>query len=124
MLALKSNQGQLAQDVIDWFAHADHVQFQNMHHDYHKTVNKAHGRIEIRECWVIDDPIAFDYIRHYEGWAGLKSIVRVYRERQVQDQIQRETSYYISSLAADAATILAAIRQHWGIKTSYIGLWM
>jgi predicted transposase YbfD/YdcC len=31
-------------------------QYQAYIYDYEKTVNKGHGRIEIRECWTISDP--------------------------------------------------------------------
>jgi predicted transposase YbfD/YdcC len=83
-----------------------------------KTVDKAHGRIEIRQCWVIADPVAFEYIRHYDGWADLQSIVRVQRERRIGDKVEQETAYYISSLAADAKQLLHATRTHWAIENS------
>lgn len=35
VLSLKANQGRLFQDVVDWFAYADQVDFANMTHDYH-----------------------------------------------------------------------------------------
>lgn len=118
VLSLKENQGKFLQDVQDWFAHADQVNFAGMKHDYHETVNKGHGRIEVRRCWVVSDPVAFDYIRHYEGWADLQTIVRVQRERRFADKTERETSYYISSLPPNASVILNAIRSHWGIENS------
>jgi predicted transposase YbfD/YdcC len=118
VLSLKENQGKFLQDVQDWFAHADQVEFAGMQHDYHETVNKGHGRIEIRRCWTVSDPLAFDYIRHYEGWADLQTIVRVQRERHMGDKIERETSYYISSLPSKASVILNAVRSHWGIENS------
>ena len=116
VLSVKDNQKKLHQDLQDWFAYADQVQFDNIHHDYHKSISKGHGRLEIRQCWVIDDPIAFEHIRHYEGWAGFNAIVRVERERRIQDQIQSETAYYITSLKPDAERILHATRQHWAIE--------
>src|SRR5690606_17009092 len=82
VLSLKDNQGNLFQDVRDWFAHADQQGFENMIHDIHQTVNKNHGRIEIRRCWAVADPLAFEYIRHYDGWTDLQTIVRVYHERR------------------------------------------
>jgi len=105
-------------DIEDWFVHADQVNFKDIDYDYHKTVNKGHGRIEIRECWVIADPVAFDYIRHYEGWADLNAIVRVQRERRIQDKIQQETAYFITSLLPDAPKILQATRQHWAVENN------
>lgn len=116
VLSVKDNQKKLHQDLQDWFAYADQVQFKDMSHDYHKMVSKGHGRLEIRECWVIDDPIAFEHIRHYDGWVGLTSIVRVQRERRINDDSQQEIAYYITSLDPDAERILNATRQHWSIE--------
>ncbi len=118
VLAVKDNQGKLHQDIQDWFAHADQVDFKGIEHDYHQTINKAHGRIEIRHCWVMTDPVAFEYIRHYEGWADLTSIVRVQRERRLPDKVEQEVAYYISSLSGSAQRILNATRQHWAIENS------
>ena len=118
LLSVKDNQGHLHQDIEDWFTYADQVDFKDIAHDYHKQVNKGHGRVEIRECWLIADPIAFEYIRHYEGWADLKAIVRVKRERRLADKVQQESVYYITSLDADAQKILQATRQHWSIENS------
>jgi hypothetical protein len=36
--------------------------------DYAETLEKRNGWTEIRRCWAaIADPLAFAYIRHYEG---------------------------------------------------------
>jgi predicted transposase YbfD/YdcC len=118
VLRVKANQQRLYEDVVDWFDYADQVQFENMQHAYHETVNKRHGRIEVRRCWAIADPLAFEHIRHYDGWAGLKTIVRVQRERRFPDRVEQETAYYISSLPPNARQLLEATRQHWGIENS------
>jgi len=68
---------------------------------------------------VIDDEEAFEHIRHYDGWAGLRSIIMLQRERQINGHIQRDISYYISSLPADAKRISQAIRAHWSIENSF-----
>jgi len=116
VLSLKENQGKLFQDVVDGFAYADQVDFADMRHDYFKSVEKSHGRIEIRQCWVIADPVVFEHIRHYEDWADLQSIVRVHRERRIGDKIEQETAYYISSLDPNAQQILHVTRAHWSIE--------
>ena len=118
LLAVKDNQKQLRQDIQQWFAYADEVDFANMQHDYFRAVNKGHGRIEIRQCWTITDPLAFEYIRHYESWTDISAIVRVQRERRLAERVERKTAYYISSLATSAKTLLNATRQHWSIENS------
>ena len=116
VLRVKANQGHLHQDIQDWFAYADQMKFESMTSDYHETVNKQHGRIEIRRCWTVSDPIAFEYIRHYEGWAGLQTIVRIQRERRWTDRVEIETAYYISSLFNNANVTLRATRSHWSVE--------
>lgn len=121
VLRVKDNQGHLLQAIEDWFAYADQVQFQKMTHDFHETINKGHGRIEIRRCWVVADALAFDYIRQYEGWADLQTIVRVQRERHFPQKVERETAYYISSLPPRAPLILHATRSHGPLRIASIG---
>jgi len=116
VLRVKDNHKHLRQDIEDWFDYADQVDFTDMQHDYTRVVNKGHGRIEIRECWVVADPVAFEYIRHYEGWTDLQSIVRVKRTRKFADKIEQEVAYYISSLPPVAALILHATRSHWTVE--------
>lgn len=118
VLCVKANQGQLHQDLQDWFAYADKVAFERMTHDYQETVSKGHGRLEIRRCWTVADPVAFEYIRHYNGWTDLQTIVRVERERRSAVKVERETAYYISSLPPQAAQILHATRSHWRVENS------
>lgn len=118
VLRVKDNQGHLHQDIQDWFAYADQVQFANINSTYFETVNKGHGRIELRRCWAIADPLALEHLRHYEGWADLHTIVRLQRERRFNGKVEKETAYYISSLPNDAERILAATRAHWAIENS------
>lgn len=118
VLRVKNNQGHLYQDLEDWFAYADQRQFQGMVHDYHQTVDKDHGRIEIRQCWTIADPLAFEHIRHYDGWADLQTIVRVQRERRFPDKIEQDIAYYISSLPPHAHHLLEITRLHWSVENS------
>lgn len=120
VLALKGNHGQLHTDVQEWFAWASQQQFRDMPHSYAQTVNKNHGRIEMRQCWALSDPRAFEVIRHHDGWAGLQSIVMVKRERRPLDNqpTQPESVYFISSLPPDAELLLSAIRAHWSIENN------
>jgi predicted transposase YbfD/YdcC len=54
VLALKGNQGNLCEDVEQLFAHAQSVNFAGIKHDFHQTIDKGHGRIEIRRCWTME----------------------------------------------------------------------
>jgi predicted transposase YbfD/YdcC len=121
VFALKGNHGQLHADVVEWFAWAHQRNFQDMPHSYAQTVNKNHGRIELRQCWALSDPRAFEVIRHHDGWAGLQSIVMVKRERRALDNQPAlpETVYFLSSLPPDAERLLMAIRAHWSVENTF-----
>jgi len=119
VLRVKDNQSHVKQDLEDWFAYGDGQNFAGMQMDFHQTTHKTSGRIEIRRCWVVSDPVAFESIRHYDGWADLNSIIRVQRERRVGERVSHETAYYISSLPADAARLLQATQHHWAIENSF-----
>ena len=51
-------------------------------------------------------------------WASLQGLVRSEAERyhKATGKTERETRYYITSLAADAARLNSVVRQHWGIE--------
>jgi predicted transposase YbfD/YdcC len=119
ILRVKDNHSKLKQDLEDWFAYGDSQQFAGMAMDFHQTAHKTSGRVEVRQCWVVRDPIACEHIRHYEGWADLNSIIRVQRQRRDGKRISRDAAYYISSLTTSAAVILEATRHHWAIENSF-----
>jgi len=119
VLQVKDNQARLRQDLEDWFAYGDQKAFDKMTMDYAEQVHKTSGRVEIRRCWVVADPVAFESIHHYDGWVDLQTIIRVQRETHLPDHTRRETSYYISSLALDASRLLAATQHHWSIENSF-----
>jgi predicted transposase YbfD/YdcC len=118
ILRVKDNQLKLRQDIEDWFVYGDQIQFEGMNMDYVEQVSKTSGRVEIRRCWAITDPIAMEHIRHYEGWTDLQSIIRIERETHLSNKMTRDIAYYISSLANDARRILLATRHHWAIENS------
>ena len=113
-LALKENQGGLYEDVQELFSYAEETGFADC--DYHKTVEKGHGRIEIRECWTISSAEYMPYLRNLSDWANLRTIVMVKRERRLGIKVEIEVKYYISSLLSSAQHILSVIRGHWGIE--------
>lgn len=119
ILRVKDNQSTLKQDLVDWFAYGDSQQFMGMDMEFHQTTHKTSGRIEIRRCWVVHDPIAFEHIRHYDGWADLNCIIRIQRERRDANNTSHDTAYYISSLTTSAALILEATQHHWAIERTF-----
>lgn len=118
VLAVKQNQGRLYEDVHDLFAEAEKAQWREVPHRHCRTVNKDHGRLEIRECWTLDGWDYLDYVRQHAEWKGLRTLVMVRAQRNVDGKTSTETRYYISSLANNPRRILKAVRGHWGIENS------
>jgi predicted transposase YbfD/YdcC len=118
VLAVKDNQGALYEDRQDLFAGAQEAAFQAVSYDYARTINKGHGRIDIRECWTIDDPEYLAYLRQGAAWKGLHTLVMVRRKRRLANQVTIDVAYYIASLPSQAGPLLDATRRHWGIENS------
>lgn len=116
VLALKGNQGTLHTDVQDLLAYAQEIDFQDVAHDFHQTITKDHGRLEIRRHWTICEPEFLAFLDPKGKWPGLQSIGLVSSERTVAGQTSTETRYYISSLPGDAAQFAHAVRTHWHIE--------
>ncbi len=114
VLPVKENQPQLYATLQQLFE--DPVEMKRVPWDYEKTVNKDHGRLEIRECWATSDPEYLEYIATLGDWRGLQSIAMVKAERCIGAQREVKTRYFISSLPSDAKQLLSAIRGHWGIE--------
>lgn len=116
ILAVKENQGHLYEDIHDLFEDDWKYNFKGAPYRYAKTVNKDHGRIEIRQCWSISDPEYLANIRDLDRWKEVKSLVMILSERQIGEKREVQDRYYISSLESDAKKILQAKRSYWGIE--------
>jgi predicted transposase YbfD/YdcC len=108
ILAVKENQQLLLDDIRDslQMLAADAVA---------EEVDCGHGRVETRRCTVVGD---LTLLERAGDWAGLRSLVRIEASRlhKATGKTERETRYYITSLAPQAARLNALIRQHWGIE--------
>jgi predicted transposase YbfD/YdcC len=116
LLAVKENQGHLFEDVQCLFDVDVAQGMKYAQYSYAKSVNKGHGRIETRECWATDWDEHLSLLRKRHQWKGLKSVVRIVSQRQIGETIEVQTRYFISSLLADAKTILKVKRSHWKIE--------
>lgn len=110
VLAAKRNQGRLHCDIKKVFERPDHT---NMTHA--QTMEKSHGRAEVRECWATDD---LSSVRDVPRWEGLRSIAAITDTRTIDGKTTATTRFFLSSLGADAPKILAAVRAHWRIENS------
>lgn len=115
VLALKENQGNLYEDVVRLFEDLQDSQYRAYTFDYTKTVNKGHGRIEIRECWTISDPAVLQYLRGFSHWKNLATVSCIRAERRIGETCTVENRFHIASCRG-AKRLLKAVRAHWGIE--------
>lgn len=113
VLALKGNQGTLAQDVALFFD--DPALAAGCAR--HEETGAGHGRVEARSLCAAD---AAWLAERHPKWAGLASIVAVTaaRTHKKTGKTSTETRLFISSLPPDPVRLAAAIRAHWSIENN------
>lgn len=80
-----------------------------------RSVNKGHGRLEIREL-VVSTELA-DFLA--PQWAGVAQVFRLTRTVQEDGKTRTEVVYGLTSLSpaqASAARLLELVRAHWSIE--------
>jgi len=117
-LALKENQGNLYENVKDTFALACKDHFRDIEHQFYESIEKDHGRLEIRKHWMIDDLEQLTYLDQEGRWKGLQAIGMVVSERRIGLEVTTETRYYLLSFAREVQRFATSIRSHWGIENS------
>lgn len=116
MLAVKGNQGNLAEQISEFFGDMDEEQLATVEWiESHKTVDKGHGRIEVREYFHSDEIAALPRVKEF---FGAQSIGMVRAKRIIGEKETSRTRYYISSLPLDAAEFARAVRAHWSIENN------
>lgn len=113
VLALKGNQGNLYNEVIDLFEKTNTPGFKKYIHQCDTQLEKDHGRIEQRECVTIEN---FDWLYEIHQWQGVKSIAKITATVDRGGRQTSEVRYYISSLPGNANFINRAVRKHWFIE--------
>lgn len=115
VLAVKGNQGTLLEDAEFAFEDVEQEDLDDGWVDYNKTVDKGHGRIEIRQYYHTDE-IAWS--KRIKEFPGARSFGMVKSTRIIGEKQTTETRYYISSLDMDAKTFGHAVRTHWSVENT------
>ncbi len=117
VLCLKGNQESLHDEVKFFFDECRAADYENVEYRYFETLEKDHGRIETRRCWVVEED-AISWLEREDQWPGLKSIAAIEGERKIAGKTTLETRYFISSLTGSAKRVALAAREHWAIENS------
>lgn len=114
-VALKGNQGNFYQDVIDYFDEDKLLIIESGYEgSYQLTREKSHGAVITYEYYQTEK---VKWYEEREKWEGLKSIGLVKKsiEKSNGDKVV-EKRYYISSLLLDINEFSRAIRKHWNVE--------
>ncbi|HEY0377502.1 MAG TPA: ISAs1 family transposase [Pyrinomonadaceae bacterium] len=116
-LTLKGNQPSLEAEVAAYFRTAPAEEIVTT-----PTVEKGHGRIEIRTYKASS---CVDWIRAERSYPGaprftsIKTLIQVHRRTEHADRCSFDTHHYISSAALDIARLAQAVRGHWGVESMH-----
>jgi predicted transposase YbfD/YdcC len=114
ILSLKGNQGNIHEDVRQLFDWARKNHFENIPHEAHQTINKGHGRLEIRRYWLLE---SVEHLIDSHLWSGLKRVGLIESERRIKGKPPSiEQRYYLLSLDGGVERFAQASRSHWGIE--------
>lgn len=115
VVGLKKNQGEL---LADMSKASDYLRPTYIE----KTVDKGHGRIEIREYQIFDTQK--EYVDKRWHNCDLEALIKVYRKRiEIKtDTESSEIAYYMTNLMPNSKTIaidlFGAVRQHWSVEVT------
>lgn len=116
MFSVLTQPGTLYEEVQDTLTLAQKEQFAHIQHQFHQTIEKGHGRLEIRKHWIIDDQECLNYLDEGGKWKGLRAIGMVVAQRRIGQEVSTETRYYLLSFAIDVQRFATSVRSHWGIE--------
>ena len=111
VVCVKGNQGSLHAAAAGALDRAARGEFAGC--DMAATAEAGHGRREERYVTVIRDPEGLP-----AGWAGVRAVVVVGREREVKGTNARTAHFYLTSLRCGAVELAGYIRSHWGIENA------
>jgi hypothetical protein len=96
------------EQVRAWFEIARQEHYKNINVSAFEQVSGDHGRIEQRQCIMVDS----QSIEGLNDWPGIQSVICIHSQREVKNQVQSETRYYLSSLAVNAERACQVVSAH------------
>ena len=113
VLAVKDNQPTLADSIREFFATGQASHWARVAYDYYETIEKDHGRIEVRRYYAFGQ---LDCLARPEQWPGLTTFGVVQSERTIKGKTSVEQRLYIGSIPVSAKLLAHAVRSHWEVE--------
>lgn len=112
VLCIKNNHKQLRDEIEAYFHKVQRDNPAWIACD--EQTDTGHGRIEVRRCQQLR---VSEWISEAQHWSGIRSVIRIERERHLKDkEMSTDIQYYISSLDIDPVAVNQAIRAHWEVE--------
>ena len=118
ILAVKDSQSLLADSIKTFFEIGQQEGWKHCTHSFEESVEKDHGRIEVRRCWAFEQ---IECLSRPDQWPDLKMFGVIEAERTTGGKTPVERRYYIGSTPPNALTLTNAVRAHWGIENRVHG---
>ena len=112
VLSVKENQPKLYDDISLYFS------TEKSYCDYAKTIDKSHGRIEIRECYSTTN---IGWLEQKKDWYGISGIGMIISNVEIigTEKCEKAVHYVIYSKSdMTAAQLLNAKRRHWSVENN------
>jgi predicted transposase YbfD/YdcC len=120
VLALKGNQQTLLEDTrlfLETEVMSQDKKTLRENGQYEKTIEKGHGRIETRECFITHDISGLDPEQNWEALAGVAAILS--KREVIGKEPEYSRRFFITSLKQITASDLLHIqRSHWAIENN------
>ena len=113
VLAVKDNQPLLAESIREFFAAGQAAGWARVPYDYYETVEKDHGRIEVRRYFAFGQ---LQCLADPQQWPGLTMFGVVQSERTLKGKTSLEERLYIGSIPVQARKFAHAVRSHWEVE--------
>lgn len=110
--SLKGNQGLFHDEIKAFLGDAHAAGFRGTPHTHTESTDGDHRRIEVRRVWASNE---IGWLADRAAWKDLRSII-VDSERIIGEKRTHERRMFIISLSGEAAGIVPATREHWGIE--------
>lgn len=116
VLALKGNQPLFYEEVRGYFTEEVRKELCKKKNCWHKTTEKEHGGVAIREYYITED---IGWYSEKKMWKKLKSFGMVKKTlEKANGNRYEEERYYICSIDADAREFERAVRGHWRVENN------
>jgi predicted transposase YbfD/YdcC len=111
-LKVKKNQPELLRNIKSQFNTYNNL-YGNDKVQYKKTIEKEHGRGEIREYFLIYDT---EKIKDKSKWKSVNALAYVRVQREEKDELKVTDNYYILDYKMDIDELEKVVRDHWSIE--------